>query len=137
MQDKTLDDKYSSRHIDLDQLGYYIIWVDKDAREIVADFYTNIINKDGIACDPETGKPIPCSGSKRIPTSTYRARTAKEMQVGNVHRSDTVSMLRGVSSRSWTHRGRLASQIKLVEKEEKTRVTCIDHAMYLGREFAR
>ena len=76
----------------------------------MADFYTNTINKSGVACDPDTGRPIPCTpGYKRAPSATYRGRTAKEMQV------------------------------RMVEGESKgrERVRLLDHAMYLGREFVR
>jgi len=105
--DKALDDEFSRRDISLDPAGYFVIRVEKSDRLIVADFFTNVINKNGVACDPETGKPIPCSGGvRREPTATYRARTAKEMQV-------------------------------LLEADMAKRVSKLDHAMYLGREFAR
>lgn len=34
--------------------GYFIIYT--SGHEIVADHYTNIISKNGVACDPDTGK---------------------------------------------------------------------------------
>jgi hypothetical protein len=45
--DAELDDELSKRPLDLDAAGYYVIRIDKDAREIIADYYTNIINKNG------------------------------------------------------------------------------------------
>lgn len=46
----------SSRWLELDPSGYFIIKIDRDAKEIVADHYTNTINKNGLACDPDTGE---------------------------------------------------------------------------------
>lgn len=45
--DAALDDELSRRPLELDPAGYYIIRVDREARELVAEFYTNTINKDG------------------------------------------------------------------------------------------
>lgn len=50
--DKTLDDHLSNRWIDLDEKGYFIVTVDRAAKQIVAEHYKNTINKDGQACDP-------------------------------------------------------------------------------------
>lgn len=44
---KDIDDQLSNRHIDLDPAGYFIIKVDRGTKEIVAEHYTNIINKNG------------------------------------------------------------------------------------------
>lgn len=45
--DTALDDELSKRPLDLDAAGYFIIKVDREAGELVADFYTNFINKQG------------------------------------------------------------------------------------------
>ena len=45
--DPDLDDELSERPLNLDAAGYYVIRIDKDAKEIIADYYTNIINKNG------------------------------------------------------------------------------------------
>lgn len=45
--DKPLDDELSNRWLDLDPMGYFIIKLDRDQRLIVADHYTNTINKNG------------------------------------------------------------------------------------------
>ena len=45
--DAGLDDELSKRPLSLDAAGYFIIKLDRDTKEIVADFYTNIINKNG------------------------------------------------------------------------------------------
>lgn len=44
---KDIDDQLSNRHIDLDPAGYFIIKVDRERKEIVAEHYTNTINKNG------------------------------------------------------------------------------------------
>lgn len=68
-----LDDSLSKRHLDLDPAGYFVIYLDEAKCEIVADHYRNLINSAGIACDPDTGKVIPCDGSyKPKPQKTYR-----------------------------------------------------------------
>ncbi len=104
-----IDDRLSKRHIDLDPAGYFIIYLDRDARLICAEHYTNIITDRGLAADPETGEVIAARGStiKRKPTKIYTARTAKELCV------------------------------KIVEQTQPLPLTMMDHAAYLGREFMR
>lgn len=103
-----LDNELSNRHIDLDPQGYFIIYLDREAKLICADHYTNDINEQGLAVDPETGEVIACKGSKpRQATKTYRGRTAKEICV------------------------------QLFEENESIPVSMFDHAAYLGREFMR
>lgn len=102
-----LDDRLSQRFIELDEGGYFIIYVDRDAQLICAKHYTNVINAQGLACDPETGEPLPCTGKvDRQATTLFKGRTAKELC------------------------------IELFEKAECL-VTRFDHAAYLGREFMR
>ncbi|GAB4814053.1 hypothetical protein N2152v2_001099 [Parachlorella kessleri] len=106
--DSKLDDELSSRPLELDEAGYFIIKVDREANQIVAEHYTNTINKDGLACDPVTGEVIPCKpGYTRPPTKTYRGRNAKELSVA------------------------------ILEREQPPPVTRLEHANYLGREFQR
>jgi len=67
-----------------------------------------VINSKGLACDPETGKPIPTRGKvEQAPTGIFKGRTAKEVC------------------------------IKVVEEPHPPLVTRLDHAAYLGREFVR
>jgi hypothetical protein len=47
--DAALDDELSRRPLALDAAGYFIIRVDSEARELVADWYTNSINEQGVA----------------------------------------------------------------------------------------
>ncbi len=104
----TIDEKLSKRHIDLDPGGYFIIFIDREASLICAKHFTNIIDDRGLAIDPETGKPIPAKGKvERQETTTFTARTAKEMCV------------------------------KIFEETDSCLVTMLDHAAYLGREFLR
>ena len=103
-----LDNELSHRHIDLDPEGYFIIYLDREAKLICADYYTNKINDQGLAVDPETGEVIACKGSKpREANQRFTARTAKELCV------------------------------KLIEQSQPVPLSMLDHAAYLGREFMR
>ncbi|MGL5511160.1 MAG: DUF4346 domain-containing protein [Microcoleaceae cyanobacterium] len=104
---KAIDDQLSHRHIDLDPAGYFIIYLDRDADLICAKHYTNNIDKNGLATDPDTGKPIPAKGKvERTATKTYTGRTAKELCVKIWDASPAI-------------------------------ISMFDHAAYLGREFMR
>jgi dihydropteroate synthase len=103
-----IDRQLSTRHIDLDPEGYFIIYVDRAAGLICAKHYTNTIDDRGLAVDPETGKVIPAKGSvPRNSTTLFTGRTAKELCV------------------------------KVLEQTQPSPVTMLDHAAYLGREFVR
>jgi dihydropteroate synthase len=103
-----IDEKLSNRHIDLDPGGYFIIYLNRDEGLICAKHYANIINDRGVACDPETGKPLPCNSKvERVPTRIHSGRTAKELCV------------------------------QIFETTKPCPVTYLDHAAYLGREFQR
>jgi dihydropteroate synthase len=105
---QAIDNQFSQRFIDLDPAGYFIIYVDRTAGLICAEHYTNNINEQGLAVDPETGEPFPCNQSlKRTPTAIYKGRTAKELG------------------------------IKITEEADPCPLSCLDHALYLGREFVR
>ncbi|MGD2181627.1 DUF4346 domain-containing protein [Lusitaniella coriacea] len=103
-----IDDKLSQRFIELDPSGYFIIYIDREKRLICAEHYTNDINEKGLAVDPETGEPFPCDKKlARKPTATFTGRTAKEIG------------------------------IKITEQAQPYPISKLDHALYLGREFAR
>tara|TARA_B100000700_G_C14496170_1_gene601921 strand:- start:81 stop:482 length:402 start_codon:yes stop_codon:yes gene_type:complete len=105
---KEIDNELSKRFINLDPLGYFLIIVDNNKREIIVEHFSNDLDSSGKAVDPETGEPIPCKGSKeRKPLGVYRGQTAKE--VG----------------------------IKLTESKEPLPISRLDHALYLGRELQR
>ena len=106
---KELDDQLSKRAISLDPGGYFIIYVDYEAKHIYAKHYTNVINEQGLAVDPDTGEVIACKGKKveRVAETIFSARTAKELCV------------------------------KVIEEPSPSLITMFDHAAYLGREFTR
>jgi dihydropteroate synthase len=105
---KALDDKLSKRFIELDPDGYFLIYLDRPAQVICAKHFTNVINDKGLACDPETGKPLPTKGKvERSHTEVYTGRTAKELC------------------------------IKIFEAHKPCPIRYPDHAAYLGREFVR
>lgn len=102
-----IDQELSKRFINLDPSGYFVVFVDGNEKLICARYYTNFIDEQGLACDPETGKPIPCDGTvSRLPTRLFSGRTAKEICVQ-------------------------------IFEQPTCPVTQFDHAAYLGREFQR
>jgi len=103
-----IDDQLSKRSLDLDPSGYFIIYVDRQLDLICAKFYSNNINAQGLAVDPDTGKPIPARGKvERQPIQLFSGRTAKEICV------------------------------EIFEKTQPCPVTLFDHAAYVGRETQR
>ncbi len=103
-----LDDALSNRFIELDETGYFLIYIDGARGLICADHYSNTINNQGLACDPETGEPLPCDAKVvRKPTVQFQGRSAKELS------------------------------IEIFEKSEHPTVSRLEHAAYLGREFVR
>jgi dihydropteroate synthase len=102
-----LDDRLSNRFIELDEGGYFLIYTDRPTLQICADHYSNTIDPQGIACDPETGEPLPCNVKlTRQPTTQFRAQTAKALCIE-------------------------------IFEQDGCPVTRLDHAAYLGRELVR
>ena len=108
-QDRTLlDEQLSQRLIQLDPSGYFLIKLDRQAGELVAEHYGNSIDAQGLATDPETGEVLSCrGGDPRVPQAVYRGRTAKQLGV------------------------------LLTEGAPPQPVTRLDHALYLGRELQK
>ena len=107
-QRRALDERLSQRFIALDPAGYFLIKLDREAGELIAEHYGNGIDERGLATDPETGEVISCRGAgPREPLAIYRARSAKEL--GMV----------------------------LCEGEGPHPLSCLDHALYLGRELQK
>ncbi len=103
-----LDEDLSQRFIALDPAGYFLISVDREAGELVAEHYGNGVNERGLATDPETGEVLACRGEvARAPLAVYRGRTAKELG------------------------------IQLTEGEGPLPISRFDHALYLGRELQK
>lgn len=104
----SVDDQLSQRPLDLDPEGYFIIKLDRAAVELVVEHYTNTISKSGLACDPDTGLPIPCTpGNVRLPRQVFRGVSAK------------------------------AVSVDILERESPVPVSRLEHANYLGRELQR
>lgn len=102
------DNELSNRFIDLDPDGYFLIYIDPAAQLIHAKHFTNTINNQGLATDPETGEVLACKGDLARPhTTVYSGRTAKELG------------------------------IKITEEADPCPISRLDHALYLGREFVR
>ena len=105
---QNIDEQLSKRSLALDPSGYFIIYVDRQQNLICAKHYSNIINEQGLAVDPETGKPIPARGKvDRQAVQLFTGRTAKELCV------------------------------EIFENTLPCPVTLFDHAAYLGREAQR
>lgn len=103
-----LDGALSQRFIELDPAGYFLIRLDADAGELVAEHFSNAINDQGLATDPDSGEVLSCrGGAPRAPLAVYRGRSAKELGMA------------------------------LTEGEGPLPLSRLDHALYLGRELAR
>jgi dihydropteroate synthase len=107
-QIQEIDDKLSNRHIYLDPAGYFLISVDREQGLLVVRHFGMTVNDQGLAVDPDTGKPLSACGPVSTPLlGTYTAYTAKQMCV------------------------------QLLESQGQPVVTQISHAAYLGRELMR
>ena len=107
-QRRELDDRLSQRFIALDPAGYFLIKLDRGRGELLAEHYSNAIDDRGLATDPDTGEVISCRNSgPRAPLSVYRGRSAKELGMA------------------------------LTEGEGPHPISCLDHALYLGRELQK
>jgi len=103
-----LDEALSQRFIALDPAGYFLIRVDAEAGELVAEHFGNAINERGLATDPDTGEVLACrGGAPRSPLAVFRGRTAKELG------------------------------IQLTEADGPLPLSRLDHALYLGRELQK
>ena len=104
-----LDHQLSKRYIELDPDGYFLIYLDREAGLICAKHFTNTINEKGLACDPETGKPLPVRGKNvRQESQIFTGRTAKELCIAIFE-----------------------------TPKNPCPISYLDHAAYLGREFVR
>ncbi len=107
-QRQALDGRLSQRFIALDPAGYFLIKLDREAGELIAEHYGNGIDERGLATDPDTGEVISCRGADpRAPLAIYRGRSAKELGMA------------------------------LSEGEGPFPLSRLDHALYLGRELQK
>ena len=105
---RSLDEELSQRFIALDPAGYFLIKLDRQAGELVAEHYGNGVDERGLATDPETGEVLSCRGAgPRAPIAVYRGRSAKQLGIA------------------------------LTEGEGPHPISCLDHALYLGRELQK
>ena len=105
---KHLDDKLSTRQIELDPKGYFLIKVEPLTNELILEHYLNNIDNKGRAIDPKSGEPIGCeTKSSNQPSNIFRGKSAKE--VG----------------------------IQISEGNGPFPISCLDHAIYIGRELQR
>ena len=105
---KLLDDNLSTRQIELDPNGYFLIKIETVTNELIVEHYLNNIDQKGRAVDPESGKPIGCKTKNRNqPSNIYRGQSAK--QIG----------------------------IQISEGIGPLPISRIDHAIYIGRELQR
>ena len=125
---KKVDADLSSRWLALDPVGYFLIRLDRDAGVLVLDHYTNTVDKNGVACDPDTGEPIPCAPgtSKRLPTHVWTGRTAKEVCV-------KVLEAEGAADVRWDAEGAELS----TPASAMGASLMAGHAAYLGRELQK
>ncbi len=103
-----IDDQLSRRPLALDPQGYFLIYLQPAEGLICAKHFSNVIDERGLACDPETGKPLPARGKlDRSAAAVFQGRTAKEVCV------------------------------EIFERANPCPVSQLDHAAYLGRELVR
>jgi dihydropteroate synthase len=103
-----LDAQLSQRTIQLDPNGYVLIKLDREKGELIVEWFSNGINEQGLATNPETGEVLACKGSApREPIKIFKGRSAKELGIA------------------------------LTETNEQLFISKLDHALYIGRELQR
>ena len=103
-----IDHELSDRFIALDPSGYFLIRLDRLSNQLVVEHFTNDIDDEGLATDPDTGKTLACHGGEpRKPIKIYRGPSAKQLG------------------------------IQLTEGKGPVPLSRLDHALYLGRELQR
>ncbi len=104
----SLDTELSRRAIKLDPQGYLLIKLDRSRGELLAEWFSNNINDQGLATDPATGEVLACKGSSpREPIQIFKGRSAKELGIA------------------------------ITEAGNHLPISSFDHALYLGREFQK
>lgn len=150
-----LDDELSKRPLELDAAGYFIILVDREAGELVADFYTNTINDKGALSEgccsrrlvalpvlssclassrhaDETSLPLP--PTPRLHTSAGLACDPATGEVIGCRPGSTARL----PARSWRGATAKAVGVEILERQHGFKpCTHLEHACYLGRELQR
>ena len=102
-----IDNNLSNRYIDLDPNGYFIIKIDLEENKIILEHFSNNIDEEGYALDPDTNEPIKCDSKyKRASNAVFEGISAKQLGI-------------------------------LITEERNDLITRIDHALYLGRELQK
>ena len=103
-----LDTKLSTRQIELDPKGYFLIKIEPKTNELILEHYLNDIDQKGRAIDPKSGEPIGCkTKSRNQPNNIYRGKSAKQLG------------------------------IQISEGHGPFPISHLDHAIYIGRELQR
>jgi dihydropteroate synthase len=106
---QAIDEDLSRRELILDPCGYFVIYIDREQELICAKYYQTVINDQGLATDPVTGKVIPARGKvEQSAVQVFSGRTAKELCVTLFEKNGSDPL-----------------------------VSQLSHAAYLGREFQR
>ena len=104
---RNIDKELSKRDINLDPNGYFLIKIDLINKRIIVEHYLNKIDKKGLAIDPDTNLPITCKEE-------------------NIRKYNKIFM------------GDTAKEVGiLISEKEKSLISKIDHALYLGRELQK
>ena len=72
-----LDRHLSTRRIEMDSKGYFLVKTNPQESVIVVSFHSCMVNDDGEVCDLE-GNRIPCDGQSPEPMKVWKCKTAKE-----------------------------------------------------------
>ena len=108
-KNEALDKYLSTRSLEMETKGYFLIKTNPEKGIILAEFHSCMINDQGEVCDLN-GMKIPCGCKNRPePYKVFEGRTAKELTVEIFERWEDVGSL----------------------------VTFLSHAAYIGREAMR
>lgn len=81
IEDAEMVDKLlSTRGMQMEAKGYFIIKVDHSRALLIAQFFSCMVNDKGEVCDLN-GKKLPCNGKRPEPFKVFEGRTAKELTV--------------------------------------------------------
>mmetsp|Transcript_34002 Transcript_34002/g.106555 ORF Transcript_34002/g.106555 Transcript_34002/m.106555 type:complete len:288 (-) Transcript_34002:87-950(-) len=107
IEQASLDQLLSTRRMQMEPEGYFLVSVDRNIHRICAEFYSCILDDQGRVCDLE-GNVIPCDADRKVPpVKRFEGRTAKELAV------------------------------MVFEKWPACPLKSLVHASYLGREFQK
>ena len=142
-----LDDELSKRPLSLDAAGYFVIRIDRQHNEIVADFYTNTINKNGTFLGFVFKYQIKAHAHRFYCYKHRHCHRHCHYSTGLACDPETGQVIPCtpgyVRAPSRVYRGQTAKEISVSVLEQHTTdgrlppCTHLEHANYLGREFQR